>query len=300
MMWLRTVLFGLVSWTLAASPVLAADRAPDRPQEARGKSGFLRLTKDEKQRPVALEAAIVRFAAKDRRGGATVDLVAAVHVAEKSYYEQINREFEKYDVVLYELVAPEGTKIPKGGRKGSSNPVSMLQTGMKNLLELDFQLDDVDYTRKNLVHADMSPEQFSKSMKDRGESFWDLFARMMGYAIAKQSQNPGGTSDAQLLMALFDKDRALALKRIMAEQFEDLEGSMAALEGPKGSTIITQRNKAALEVLQKQIAAGKKKIAIFYGAGHMPDFQKRLRDEFGLTPVSTRWLVAWDLKDKKK
>jgi len=35
-------------------------------------------------------------------------------------------------------------------------------------------------------------------------------------------------------------------------------------------------------VLQKEIAAGKKKIAIFYGAGHMPDFLKKLHDEFGL------------------
>ena len=53
------------------------------------------------------------------------------------------------------------------------------------------------------------------------------------------------------------------------------------MEGPKGSTLISGRNKVALDVLRKEIAAGKKKIAIFYGAGHMPDFQKRLRDDFG-------------------
>jgi hypothetical protein len=86
------------------------------------------------------------------------------------------------------------------------------------------------------------------------------------------------------------------LKRILAEQFESSEGSFAALEGPKGSTLIAGRNKVALEVLRKEIAAGKKKIAIFYGAAHMPDFEAKLRDEFDMSPVSTRWLAAWNLK----
>jgi hypothetical protein len=51
-------------------------------------------------------------------------------------------------------------------------------------------------------------------------------------------------------------------------------------------------------VLRKELAAGKSKIAIFYGAGHMPDLQKRLRDDFGMKPVGTRWLAAWNLQDE--
>jgi hypothetical protein len=104
----------------------------------------------------------------------------------------------------------------------------------------------------------------------------------------------------QLLMALFDEDRALALKRVMAEQFQSMDGMLSAVEGADGSTLISERNKVALEVLRKQIGEGKKKLAIFYGGGHMPDFDKRLRDQFGLAPTSTRWLVAWDLKSKSK
>jgi hypothetical protein len=72
------------------------------------------------------------------------------------------------------------------------------------------------------------------------------------------------------------------------------------LEGPKGSTIIAERNKVALGVLRKQLAAGTRRIAIFYGAGHMPDFEKRIGQDFGLVPVETRWLVAWNLKAKKE
>ena len=33
-------------------------------------------------------------------------------------------------------------------------------------------------------------------------------------------------------MGLFDKNRALTLKRVMAEQFEDMDGAMASLEVP--------------------------------------------------------------------
>ena len=295
----------LAATTAAATPQATDDKPVAAKQQVEQKqkpaekpsqeSSFLRLTRDAQKSPVALEAAIVRYVPRNGGNkGPVVELVSAVHVAEKSYYELLNREFRKHDAVLYELVAPKGTKVPKGG--GSSNsPVSMLQNGMKNILELEFQLEQIDYTRKNMVHADMSPEQFSESMQRKGESVFGMFLRMMGYALAKQSQD-GGASDMDLLIALFDKNRSLALKRVMAEQFQDMEGTLVALSGPEGSTIISERNKVALKVLRKQIEAGKRKIAIFYGAGHMPDFQQRLRDDFGLVPKSTRWVKAWDLK----
>jgi hypothetical protein len=98
---------------------------------------------------------------------------------------------------------------------------------------------------------------------------------------------------------LFDNDRALALKRVMADQFEDLEGSMGAFDGADGSTIITERNKVALEVLAQEIKSGKKHLGIFYGAGHLSDMEKRLSSDFGLRPQSVRWLTAWDLTAKK-
>ena len=82
----------------------------------------------------------------------------------------------------------------------------------------------------------------------------------------------------------------------MAEQFEDLEGAMSALDGPEGSTIITERNKVALKVLAEQITAGKKRIGVFYGAGHMPDMEQRMIKDLGVRRATERWLVAWDLR----
>jgi hypothetical protein len=59
------------------------------------------------------------------------------------------------------------------------------------------------------------------------------------------------------------------------------------------------RNDACIEVLQQQIAAGKKRIAIFYGSAHMPDFERRLLDNFGMQRHSIRWFDAWDLTSEK-
>src|SRR5207302_791505 len=85
------------------------------------------------------------------------------------------------------------------------------------------------------------------------------------------------------------------MKRILAEQFENFGGAIDAIEGPQGSTIISERNKVALKGLGEQIAAGKKTIAVFYGAGHLADMEKRLTTDFHLKRASERWLTAWNL-----
>jgi hypothetical protein len=40
---------------------------------------------------------------------------------------------------------------------------------------------------------------------------------------------------------------------------------------------------------------GKEKVAIFYGAGHLPDMAQRLEQEFQMSSGRTTWLDAWDL-----
>jgi hypothetical protein len=254
-------------------------------------STYVRLVRDSSDRPVAFDTAVIRFAPADGRATPTVDLVAAVHVADGKYYDELNRRFRQYDAVLYELIAPAGTKIPEGKAVPSNNPVSFVQKMLRDVLELQFQLERVQYNRPNMVHADMSPDELARAMQDRGESVWTIFLRMMVQSMAQQ--NPGGASDVQLLMALFDRNRALALKRIMAEQFQNLDGSVAAIGG---TSLIEGRNAVALRVLRQKLYEGKRKVAIFYGAGHMKDFEQRLRKDFDLKPVKTEWLTAWEMR----
>ena len=136
------------------------------------------------------------------------------------------------------------------------------------------------------------------SMRERGESFLQMLFRAMGQA-GSQVGNTGGPTDRDLLMALFAPDRAIRLKRILADQlFQNMEQLIRALEGPGGSTIVSERNKRALSVLRTQQSQGHDKLAIFYGAAHMSDMADRLQQDFGLQYDSTRWLKAWDLSAK--
>ena len=285
----------VLAWSfLTTSAVTAPPKGVEAPAHAeQGKAAlgedWVRLRKGDQDNSLALEVAIVRYVpaeiARKKSAHASyasaetyVDLVGAVHVGDRAYYQKLNRRFRAYDALLYELVAPDGTVVEQGRGTSSAHPLGALQNGMKSMLEVEHQLEVIDYTRPNFVHADMSPEQFRQSMQDRDESFLQMYFRLAGQAIAMQSQQAleGESSDLDLMAALFSKDRPRKLKIVLAKQFELMEAMLTSISGPDGSTIITERNKRALEILRAQQAAGKRKIGIFYGAGHLADMHERL------------------------
>ncbi len=265
---------------------------------------WVRMQYDANGEALGMQTAIVRYRAKSTANSPTplqVDLIAAVHIADAAYYSKLNERFKKYDVLLYELVAPEGTVVELGRGTSSGHPIGALQNMAKDVLDLDHQLEDIDYTRPNFVHADMSPEDFQKAMAERNESFLQMYFRLIGQAMAQQSElaAKGEVSDFDVLGALFASDRARRLKIVLAKQLSEMESLMVSFGGDNGSAIISDRNKKALGVLKRQIAAGKKQVGIFYGAGHLSDMDKRLRDDFHMEPVSIEWLTAWNLAPKK-
>lgn len=255
---------------------------------------FVRVSKEGKT-PQALQTAVVKYKSDTKEAeGVEVSLVGAVHIAEKSYYQDLNKLFTEYDALLYEMVSDPHQGVPAPNERGSS-PISSVQVGMKDMLELTFQLDEVDYKAKNFVHADMSPDEFFDSMNKRKEGVFKMLLRSVGSGLAMQGA--GKSNDLDVLTAMLSKDRSKGLKVALAEQFEMMDGQMAALQGEDGrSTLITERNAKAFKVLGEQIKAGKKKIGIFYGAGHLEDMHQRLLDEYRMQPVETKWLDAWDLK----
>jgi hypothetical protein len=232
--------------------------------------------------------------------GQTVHLIAAVHIADTGYFASLNKVFEGYDALLYEMVKPKDMGAPgadKGERANGIGLVHIIQKGLKMFLDLDYQLDGIDYTKKNFVHADLTAEEFNRMQDERGESIFGLMLQQMMKELMKGDQ-AGQAQDLDpmaLLGALSSEDSARQLKLLLARQFEHMDEMVAGLEGPNGSVLVTERNKAAIKVLKEQLALGKKNLGIFYGAAHMKDMEKRLMDE-GFKRTGVEWRVAWDMK----
>jgi hypothetical protein len=312
-LWLLAPLAALGCGRAAAEPAEVA-KATAAAKKSDAKSGepalgekWVRVHSDKKGKPLAMQTAIVRYVpADDIKPGKSadkykryVDLVGAVHIADHAYYEELNRRFKKYDAVLYELVAPEGTEVPKGRGTSNSHPLGALQNGMKSMLNVEHQLEQIDYTRKNMVHADLSPAEFMDSMDKRDEGFAQMYFRMLGASMAQQSQQAadGQSAEADLLAAMFSKDRPRKLKIAMAKQFEGMESLLVGISGPNGSTLITERNKRALDVLEKRLDQGTSRMAIFYGAGHLAEMHDQIEERFHMKPVSVEWIEAWNLRE---
>ncbi len=261
---------------------------------------FLRLKRDESGTPISMDTAIASYQAKEgskQAVGVNVDLIGAVHVGEPEYYALLNNRFKEYDAVLFELILPEDLKAPPATEERASNPVSAVQNAVKELLGLHFQLDDIDYHAKNMVHADLTAEAFARSMNVRGESLWTLFMRLMIQGLAEDQPALDPAEELKLLFGLIvsGQSRQYALRRYVALNFQNVKELADKIEGPSGSAIIADRNNRAMEILAIEIAKGRKNIAIFYGAAHLPDMQLRLAKQFGLYQKKIEWIPAWKL-----
>jgi len=273
------------------------------PSTAPSQSEFLRFV-DKGSTGSKLETADVAYRNAD---GATVHLVAAVHVGEREYYQGLNQNFKLRDAVLYEMVKPRDAQMPKNAdeKMQTHSGVSDIQRMMKDMLGLEFQLDVVDYSASNFVHADLDAETFEKMQAERGESFMTLFLQQFMKALTNPPENDKATAQdtapATLDQSLEDMikiftrpDMERQIKLRLARQMIDMEGGPMGSNALNGTVLLTERNKAAIAALDTALKNGKKDVAIFYGAAHMPELSQLLAQR-GFKPIATEWRMAWDL-----
>lgn len=282
--------FLLLQATLAFA-VLSAAEEP---------TNFIRFVEEDESD--SLQTAVVSYESPQK---VKVDLVGAIHIADKAYFDGLNVRFKGYDAVLYELVGPAFEERGKPEAKKAAEKmqwVGQLQTMMRDTLKLHGQLEGIDYTAKNFVHADMDMSQFTQTQTQKQESFLSLYLKA-SQAQKEVNEKRGVNSDAaglvMLLKILTMKDSSTELKRMIAQEFDSVEDIMAGIETGDGTVLVGERNKFALAVLDKEIAAGKKRLAIFYGAAHLGDMEERLLKK-GFSRTKVEWLKAWDLPHAKE
>ncbi len=304
---------GFSSWWSAVGPVFAvlavsscADAAAEaeaaRAAAAAARAAQVEAEASEGQEPSVFtrhsvdgengkfETAITTYENDD---GVEVSLIAAVHIADGAHYRELQKEFEGYDALLYELVA-EAEDRPKPGDEVRGGPIGMLQTMLKNGLELEFQLDAIDYSPANFVHADLTPEGFLEAMDERGESFLTMFAKLVLQQMGSMqtSSEEAGVDLAAAFRAGYGRH---AMRMAFASQLDGLEAMAAGGGVAGGTTLLEGRNERALEVLREQIEAGRRKLGIYYGAAHMTGIEQELVESLGFRKVGERWLLAWDI-----
>ncbi|MDP1589207.1 MAG: hypothetical protein Q8M07_15765, partial [Prosthecobacter sp.] len=223
-----------------------------------------------------------------------------IHIADKAYFDALNARFKGYDAVLYELVGPsmeDRGKEPPSKDGQNLAWVGQMQAMMKDALKLHGQLEGIDYQAKNFVHADMNMKQFTQTQETKKESFLTLYLKAVQAqkeANAKKGLDSDTAGLVMLLKVFTAKDSSTGLKRMIAQEFDSVEDIMAGVESGDGTVLVGERNRVALEVMDKQIAAGKKRLAIFYGAAHLADMEERLLKK-GFKRTKIEWLKAWNL-----
>lgn len=254
---------------------------------------FARVAENEQQQPLALQVAIVSYGLPGNRK-LRIDLVSAVHIGDHAYYADLNKRFESYDALLYELIAPKDAVISRDDNQ-SKSVLSSTQLAMKNLLDLSFQLDEIDYGARNFVHADLSPQELSQSMHERGESLYVYFWRIFYASMNQYAKDPLGLNEMQKLSSMLTTRSDNAFKVMLAYELVDLDAYGEILGDDADSAVIGARNQRAIDVLREQLLGGAERVAIFYGVAHMPDMEQRLLQQLGLVYLDTTWVDAWRL-----
>jgi hypothetical protein len=278
------LLFAFLPLPALASPVAGPHPSSPPPLP------FIRYVDKPANQP-HLDTAIAHF----KRGAVQVDLVAAIHIADVRYYQQLQKKLDAYPKLLFELVAADGQQFARTGVRTDSG-VSGVQLWLRDKLGLSFQLQEIDYKRANFVHADLSPDELVAHLKSHWVDTLGMLLRWMLSDAARSTNADGSIRFGGLeLFGAFQPgmNRNLLVKRMLARELSE----MGDLTGATGASdaLIARRNEAALTVLQAQMAAGVKKLGIFYGGAHMPDMQRRL-EALGFARTGTDWLVAWELR----
>lgn len=259
-------------------------------------SEFVRFNEGPREWQGSLQTAINSYQDKE---GRQVNLVAAIHIADSAYYTSLNEFFKTQDVVLYELVAEPGQR-PTSSASGGS-PLSMMQNLIARILQVQFQLQQIDYSASNFKHADLSPTQLQQLMAEKNESF---FTMVLDVALAQQASAQSSGNSAygseltmtSLLSALSMDNQSSALKYLLGKELGRAETLALDPELEANLTLLGDRNRAALAVLDEVLSQSSyRSISLFYGAAHMPGLERAVLEK-GFSLSSQSWLTAWAIQ----
>ena len=185
----------------------------------------------------------------------------------------------------------EGKTAPK--KKGEKD--AGLQAKMADALGLTFQLDAMDSSKANWRSSDMSMDELQARFEAAGVESDQLLKMLDGSSLMGKL--------ASMLLGIVKSSPQLAatLKLTMVDLLGS-ENAMAA--GPAEmkkmmDVILVDRNDVVLKDIRSVLDNEKRKdIAVFYGAGHLPDMEMKLKRDFGYAYEGEQWIEAISVSPK--
>lgn len=199
-------------------------------------------------------------------------------------------EGENADITLGDEPAPDPMALSKDDG---------LQSQLAEALGMEFQLDAMDYGLPNWRCSDMDMDELNRRLADRGLDFGVMGGTLAGSSLpAKAIKLLLGVmkmADSFMDGAITDTFKVVMIEMLGDPALTDM--SLQQLGAGFGEVIINERNQVPLNDLKALIEQDPpvKSVAIFYGAGHMSDLDRRLR-ELGYLPDAgpqgERWLTG--------
>ncbi|MFM7051215.1 MAG: hypothetical protein ACKOYN_03650 [Planctomycetota bacterium] len=199
--------------------------------------------------------------------GLALDLVLSEHPRDAARYEKARTE-------------------PKSEEKRD------LYLEMADALDVTLQVRSIDYDRTGWEPADLPMEELLDRLWKRGERS----------ATLEMLSSDSGFARGMLRFLLSFVSKSPSFKKMVVQALGEADPGRRG-RGGLGDVdtriIIDERNDAVIDHLRDLIAGANapKSVAVFYGAAHMADFEKTLREEFGMEPGAAEWLTAMSVDE---
>lgn len=251
--------------------LIPGSEIPDNPT-----SDFIRkrITKES----TLLETAITTYQKNDQK----ITLIGTIHIAEESYYTNLQKKFTSYDLVLFEMIGGDTPKALESLRKTNSDHPNYQ---IAKALQLVEQTQLLNYFAPNFRHADLTYSEYQDLINETDKT---------GQLLDQKITIPDDLTAQLLKKDLETSDLSVAKNRLITI-FAKLDNTLAEREAIAPSILLTARNQKAFATLESILATEKPKHpALFFGAAHLSYFEKEIQ-KMGYKKTKQQWLVAWSV-----
>ena len=197
-------------------------------------------------------------------------LISMIHLGEKGFFQAVNKELATCDLVLYE----EQGDADLGGLSGKM---------ISGLTGLSFQGTEIPFNKKTWRSADLSNDSLMRMLgmdPVAMKRMKKMMKNMGGFKLDKRMLE----SNPMLKQMIPTREKIIAQLRGASESKKLAEGF-----GEMADVILYQRNAIAIGELTKASHGQYKRVALIYGAAHMPAIEAYMTKTLHYKHSTTVW-----------